>query len=112
MFRTNPDSLSRTEPSKSPDIVHGPDRADLLRPEVLADLFEATAERIPAQTALIFGERALSYGELDAAADRAASKLIEAGVRPGRIVGLWLPRGIELLVMQLAIAKKIGRAHV
>ena len=38
-------------------------------------------------------------------ANRAASKLIEAGVRPGHIVGLWLPRGIELLVMQLAIAK-------
>ncbi|MGJ7511826.1 Pls/PosA family non-ribosomal peptide synthetase [Variovorax sp. GT1P44] len=105
MFRTNPESLSRTTPSHSPDIVHGPDRADLLRPEILADLFEATAERIPAQTALIFGERALSYGELGAAADRAASKLIEAGVRPGHIVGLWLPRGIDLLVMQLAIAK-------
>src|SRR5437868_6898922 len=105
MFRTKPDSLPLTAPSDAPDIVHGPDRADLLRPEILADLFEATAERMPAQTALIFGERTLSYGELGAAADRAASKLIEAGVRPGGIVGLWLPRGIELLIMQLAIAK-------
>ena len=31
--------------------------------------------------------------------------LIEAGVRPGQIVGLWLPRGLDLLTMQLGIAK-------
>jgi len=63
MYRTNPDSLARTDLSDTPDIVHGPDRADLLRPEILADLFEATAERIPAQTALIFGDRALNWGQ-------------------------------------------------
>jgi non-ribosomal peptide synthetase component F len=105
MFRPNPDSNPSTAPSDSPCIIHGPDRPDLLRSENLADLFEATAERVPARTALIFGEREISYGELDAQANGAASKLIEAGVRPGHIVGLWLPRGIELLVMQLAIAK-------
>lgn len=105
MFRPNPDSNSPAAPSVSPDIIHGPERPDLLRSEILADLFEATAERVPSHTALIFGEREISYGELDAQANRAASKLIEAGARPGHIVGLWLPRGIELLVMQLAIAK-------
>ncbi|ALT78826.1 Pls/PosA family non-ribosomal peptide synthetase [Paucibacter sp. KCTC 42545] len=86
-------------------ILRGPARPDLLRTEVLADLFEATARQLPEQIALRQGERQLSYGELDAAANRAASRLIEAGVRPGQIVGLWMPRGIELLVMQLAIAK-------
>ena len=86
-------------------ILRGPARPDLLRPEVLADLFEATARQLPEQIALRQGERQLSYAQLDAAADRAASRLIEAGVCPGQIVGLWMPRGIELLVMQLAIAK-------
>jgi non-ribosomal peptide synthetase-like protein len=105
MFRPTPDSLAHAVASNFPDFVRGPHRPNLIRTEILADLFEATAERIPAQTALIFGERALSYGELDAEADRAASTLIEAGIRPGHIVGLWLPRGIELLVMQLAVAK-------
>ena len=38
-------------------------------------------------------------------ADRVAARLITAGVLPGQIVGLWLPRGIDLLVMQLGIAK-------
>lgn len=89
----------------NPDVVHGVSRQDLLRCEILADLFEATAARQPDHVALIFGTRQLTYGELDHQADLAASRLIEAGVRPGMILGLWLPRGIDLLVAQLAIAK-------
>ena len=83
----------------------GPDSPDLIRHEVLADIFEATAARIPEEIALIFDDCELSYAELNAAADRVASRLIADGVRPGQIVGLWLPRGIDLLIMQLGIAK-------
>ncbi|KTT33645.1 peptide synthetase [Pseudomonas oryzihabitans] len=86
-------------------LVEGAARPDLCRDEVLADLFEATAARVPERPALLEGERSLSYGELDAWADRAASRLLAAGAGPGRVIGLWLPRGMELLVMQLAIAK-------
>jgi len=86
-------------------ILHGPDRPEFLRGETLADIFEATAARLPHKTALICGERRLGYAELDQAADRIAHRLIEAGVRAGDMVGLWLPRGIELLAAQLGIAK-------
>ncbi|GGH57831.1 peptide synthetase [Comamonas phosphati] len=90
-------------------VLRGPERPDLLRHEVLADIFEATASVLPDQIALIEGQgdqvRQRSYAELNADADRAAHRLIEAGVRPGDMVGLWLPRGIELLTLQLAIAK-------
>ncbi len=49
-------------------------------------------------------------GELPSARSRAPGSscladLFDDGVRPGQIVGLFLPRGIDLLVMQLAIAK-------
>ena len=94
-----------TYPDVNPDILLGPIRPDLIRPEVLADLLEASAARLPDKTALIFGDRQLSYRELNAQADRVASSLIDSGLRPGQIVGLWLPRGIDLLVMQAAIAK-------
>ena len=97
--------LPADDPAAHPDILLGPVRPELIRAEVLADLLEATATRIPDHLALIFGERQLTYRELDAQADQVASNLIEAGVRPGQIVGLWLPRGIDLLVMQAAIAK-------
>ncbi|WP_423708120.1 Pls/PosA family non-ribosomal peptide synthetase [Undibacterium sp. WLX3042] len=86
-------------------ILYGQSRPDLIREEILADLLEATASRYPDKTALIFEKRALTYSELNAAADRVASFLISAGVGPGQIVGLWLPRGIDLLVMQAGIAK-------
>ncbi|AMP15078.1 amino acid adenylation domain protein [Collimonas pratensis] len=91
--------------SAHPDILHGAAQAELIRNEVLADLLEATAARLPHQIALIFGEHQLSYQELNQRADQVAAGLISAGVVPGQIVGLWLPRGIDLLVMQAGIAK-------
>lgn len=99
------------EPPKNPahhaDILYGAPRPDLLRGEVLADILEATAKRCPEQTAYIEGANGnhrISYGELDARAGLAASRLIAAGVKPGDMVGLWLPRGASLLLMQAAIA--------
>ncbi|WP_081801382.1 Pls/PosA family non-ribosomal peptide synthetase [Herminiimonas sp. CN] len=88
-----------------PDILLGPIEPELIRHEILADLLEATAARMPHQVALIFGARQLTYHDLNEQAGRVAARLIEAGVRPGHIVGLWLPRGIDLLVMQAGIAK-------
>jgi non-ribosomal peptide synthetase-like protein len=87
------------------DVLFGPQQDSLLREEILADLLEASAARVPDRIALIAGDRSLSYRELNAQADLVASRLIAAGVRPGQIVGLWLPRGIELLVLQAGIAK-------
>ncbi|MEX5744057.1 Pls/PosA family non-ribosomal peptide synthetase [Massilia sp. X63] len=87
------------------DILYGPQQPELLRDEILADLLEASARRAPDQPALIEGARRLSYRELDELAGLAASRLLEAGIQAGDIVGLWMPRGIDLLVMQAAIAK-------
>ncbi|NRR32876.1 amino acid adenylation domain-containing protein [Oxalobacteraceae bacterium] len=92
-------------PQLHPDILYGPQQSELLREEILADLLEASALRAPQQTALVCGERSLSYAQLNAQADLVAARLIEAGVGAGHIVGLWLPRGIDLLVMQAGIAK-------
>jgi len=101
-------NVTLLEPSQTEqlsDVLYGPIQPELLREEVLADLLEASARRHPEQIALICGERQLSYGELDRQAGQVASKLIQAGVQPGQIVGLWLPRGLDLLVMQAGIAK-------
>ena len=97
------------EPMSETVVLRGPERPDLLRLEVLADIFEATAAAHPEQIVLIEGQgdqlRQRSYAQLDAEASLAAHRLIEAGIRPGDMVGLWLPRGIELLTLQLAVAK-------
>jgi non-ribosomal peptide synthetase-like protein len=86
-------------------VLSGPDLPELIGQEILADLFEATARKHPQKIALSSVHRQLTYGQLGALADLAAAQLISAGVGAGQIVGLWLPRGIDLLVMQLAIAK-------
>jgi non-ribosomal peptide synthetase component F len=86
-------------------ILRGPHRPDLIKDETLPDLLDATALRFPGKTALIFGEQSMTYAELNAAADRIACKLMAAGVKPGQVVGLWLPRGLELLIAQAGISK-------
>ena len=54
---------------------------------------------------MIWGERVVSYGELESASNRLGAALSARGAGPGRIVGLWLPRGADLLIAQAGIAK-------
>ena len=54
---------------------------------------------------MICGGLTLTYAEVDAAADAIARGLLRAGIVPGDVVGLWMRRGSELLVAQIAIAK-------
>lgn len=86
-------------------VLRGPHRPDFLLNETLPDILEATVARLPDKTALVFGEHSLSYAELNALADRVASALIGQGVQSGQRLGLWLPRGLDLLVAQAGIAK-------
>jgi non-ribosomal peptide synthetase component F len=86
-------------------ILRGPARPDLIRDELLCEIFAATAARHPDAIAMITAEGNLTYAEVDAKAEALAHGLLQKGVCPGRIVGLWMPRGHELLIAQIAIAK-------
>jgi non-ribosomal peptide synthetase-like protein len=81
----------------------GPVRPDLLRDEVLAEIFAATVAGRPDHTALVFGAERISYSELDSRASAVARGLVARGIGPGDVVGLWMERGAELLVCQIAI---------
>ncbi|MGW1611372.1 amino acid adenylation domain-containing protein [Streptomyces sp. NPDC002285] len=69
------------------------------------ELFEEQARRTPAATALVSGDERLSYGELDARADRLAGLLRGHGVRPGALVGVYLERSAEMVVALLGTLK-------
>lgn len=86
-------------------MLAGEKRPDLLRDEVLAEIFAATVAERPDHAALTDGTRRLSYAEVWAAAGRQARGLHLAGVGPGDLVGLWMPRGIDLLIAQIAITR-------
>ncbi len=84
---------------------------DLLRDELLPELFAATAVRSPARTALVFGERRLSYGALASAAWRVANALRARGIGRGAFVGLWMERSADLHVALLGILAA-GAAYI
>ncbi|MGH6821348.1 MAG: AMP-binding protein, partial [Methylocella sp.] len=85
--------------------LRGPARPDLIRDELLCEIFAATAFSHPSAIAMITVEGKLTYAEVDAKAEALARGLLQKGVRPGRTVGLWMPRGHEVLIAQIAIAK-------
>jgi non-ribosomal peptide synthetase-like protein len=95
-----------------PDVVTaqaarlaGEVRPDLIRDEVLAEIFAATVAARGDHTALVFGGSRISYADLDRRADAIARGLAARGIGPGDVVGLWMERGAELLVAQIGITK-------
>lgn len=78
----------------------------------LADLFESVVDAVPDREALLYvdhpgtgAELRLTYAELDAAANRIAHHLIDAGIRPGEHLGLHLYNGVEYLQTVLGALK-------
>ena len=71
-------------------------------------LFAERARAHPDRPAASGGGVRLSYGELEAAANRLAGRLAGYGIGPETVVALLAPRGLELLVAVLAIWKAGG----
>ena len=89
----------------NPAVLRGSNRPDLLRNECLADLLVATAHRCPQHPAIIWGEQIVTYEELNAQSDQIAGGLASGGATSGQVVGLFLPRGADLLMAQAGITK-------
>jgi amino acid adenylation domain-containing protein len=85
--------------------------ADIPPDACLHELFAAQAARTPEAIAATGGTVALTYGELNARANRLARHLVCLGVGPEARVGVCLERGPELMVCTLAVLKA-GGAYV
>ena len=72
----------------------------------LPELFEARAASTPDATAVVHAEAAISYGELNAAANRLARLLADRGAGPERVVAVLLDRSVDLVVALLAVDRK------
>ncbi|NUT49240.1 MAG: amino acid adenylation domain-containing protein, partial [Saccharothrix sp.] len=101
------------------DVLTAEERAKLLgewngapstqEPATIADMVAEAAARTPDAVALAMAEDRLTYAELDARATALAVRLRAEGVPLGGTVAIMLPRGFDLYVTAVAVAK-VGAA--
>jgi natural product biosynthesis luciferase-like monooxygenase protein len=73
--------------------------------------FESQVAREPSRRACVFADRAVTYAELNRAANRIARELRSHGIGRGDRVGIRIPRGIEMVAAMLGVLKS-GAAYV
>lgn len=76
----------------------------------IGNILSANAARRPDRAAVIFGDRSLTFGELDARSDRLANALLARGLSVGDRVILYVGNSLELVEMIAAVWKAGGLA--
>jgi len=104
--------------SSEVDVLGGEERRRILeewnetRREVpertVPELFEEQVEKTPEAVAVVYEGRSVSYRELNERANGLAHYLIGRGVGPESIVGICVPRSVEMVVGLLGILKAGG----
>jgi amino acid adenylation domain-containing protein len=79
--------------------------------QCIHQFFEARVARSPDSTALVYENKRLTYGELNARANRLAHHLQSLGVGPEVLVGIFMERSVEMVIGILAVLKA-GGAYV
>ncbi|GLZ35227.1 hypothetical protein Lesp02_74140 [Lentzea sp. NBRC 105346] len=110
-----------TQPVHAVDVFSAADSADVARFRSGGPLgevgepwfvrFRSRAMATPGAVACEFGDRVLTYGELDGLSDAVAAMLVRRGVGAGDLVGLAMPRTADLVVALLGVAKT-GAAYL
>lgn len=74
-------------------------------PYNFADLFEHTADSVPARVALVCEDDERTFAEVEASANRLAHHLVAQGIQPGDHVGIYALNSILWLEAAIAICK-------
>ncbi|MCG7410875.1 non-ribosomal peptide synthase/polyketide synthase, partial [Paenibacillus sp. ACRRX] len=85
--------------------------ADYPQDQTIHRMFEEQTALTPDAIAVMFGEEALTYRELNEQANRLARTLRNIGVVPDQIVGVMADRSLEMMVGIMAVLKA-GGAYV
>ncbi|WP_231759258.1 non-ribosomal peptide synthetase [Microbulbifer elongatus] len=93
-------------------LIDGVNDTELPLPaRTLRDLLHAQARHSPDAPALVDARDALSYSEVRTQVQTLARELVDAGVRPGGIVAVALPRSVRLSLALLAVIE-VGAAYL
>ncbi|MCU0532506.1 MAG: amino acid adenylation domain-containing protein [Hydrococcus sp. Prado102] len=86
-------------------------KRDYPKDKCIHQLFEERAKLVPDQIAVVFEDRQLTYGELNARANQLARHLQTLGVKPDVLVGICVERSLDMVIGILGILKA-GGAYV
>lgn len=78
---------------------------------ILHKLIEEQAQRTPEAVAITYGDKLLTYSQLEQRANQLAGKLLELGIGPDKLVAVVMDRSLEMVVALLGILKA-GGAYV
>lgn len=90
-------------------ILQGDQRPDFLRDELLCEIFTQSAQMHGDKIALSCESKTYTYAQVESFSNKIAQALISQGIGVRDVVGLWMPRGAEAIIAQIAISK-IGAA--
>jgi len=85
--------------------------ADFDRTKTVHALFEERVAQTPEATAVVFEGESLTYAELSARANGLARVLVDRGIGPDKLVGVYVERSIDMVVSILGVMKA-GGAYV
>ena len=71
----------------------------------ISDIIKRPVQNTPDKTAIIFGERRITYAQLDALITRTADGLLKTGLKRGDVLSIFLPSLPELIIGYLATAR-------
>ncbi|MBU2963593.1 amino acid adenylation domain-containing protein [Citreicella sp. C3M06] len=105
------DVATLTSAETARNIIARNDTAHEVPRTTLPALIEAQMRATPDAPALLFGDTRLCYGELDRQSAALARRLAGRGIGRGDIVGVALPRSVDLLIALLGVLRA-GAAYV
>ena len=104
-------SLSLVPPEEQDTLLRafqGEMCPEVLEAPFVIHQFEALAGKLPEAECLVYEGEFMTYGEVNAAANRMARVLRKLGVSTGSTVALWVDRGLSLVISMLAVLKAQG----
>jgi amino acid adenylation domain-containing protein len=79
--------------------------------KTVPELFSIQAMATPSAAAVVYNGRELTYSQLNQQANQLAHHLIQAGAGPETIVGVSMPRSLEMVIALIAVMKA-GAAYL